>query len=72
MRMNLLRLILVGGMRHEAEFFLETVQDRQKRAFQPLQILDNRTGAVSDPGTCELRRQAAPSLERMFWKTETQ
>ena len=26
-------------LRHMAEFFLDAVQDRQKRAFQPLQIL---------------------------------
>ena len=59
-------------LRHIAELFLDAVQDRQKRAFQPLQILDDRTGALSDPGTCLLHGHAAPSLERISGMTETQ
>ena len=57
-------------LRHVAELLLDAVQDRQKRAFQLLQILDDRTGTLSDPGTCLLHGHAAPSLVRISVQDE--
>ena len=51
-----------GFGRHIAELVLNAVQDRQQRAFEALQLLDDRRGARRDLGTCMLHGQAAPSL----------
>src|SRR5690606_12095034 len=59
-----------GLLRYIAEFFLNTMKDRQQRSLKPLHLLYDRRRTRRDLGTCRLQSHAAPSLALRVFSAE--